>query len=134
MTIFGSPAEDDVVESLDRARLNIDDALDKLIEYTPPTPEVEKCWDDFWKYFCTFNDGSINLEQIKKELSDYRKILRNVGKVYCHVTGGRVSKPNTCADSVISEADDRVRELVEEEVNEVRDEMRTNILDGRLFF
>lgn len=64
-------------------------------------------------------DGKpLTRRQIIAELHDYRMILAEVPLVYDHVTGGRISKPNTSARAVIAVADDHLTELVEEEVKE----------------
>lgn len=67
--------------------------------------EVEKVYQEFWKPIISPN-GEIDCEQIKKELYDYHCIMREVSKVYDHITRGRISKPNTVAEAVIGEADD----------------------------
>jgi len=63
-------------------------------------------WEEFWKEICVNPDGSLNLDAIQRELYDYSMIMREASMVYGYVTGGKVSKPNTCADVVISMAED----------------------------
>ncbi len=82
--------------------------------------DPEQQWREFWQEICTNADGSINLEQVKKELSDFSMLLSWVPRVYMHVTGGRVSKVNTWPSVVISLHDEHVDELVEDAV---RDEL-----------
>jgi hypothetical protein len=64
----------------------------------------EKNWEEFWKDIVTRDDGSIDLEQIKKELSDYRFLLEEIPKVYSHITN-KLSYPNYYANTIIQEAD-----------------------------
>ena len=64
--------------------------------------EVEKVFQEFWADIVCNEDGSINMEQVKKELSDYSFILGEVPKVYSEVTCGLLSKPNYYAESVLS--------------------------------
>lgn len=64
--------------------------------------DYEKIYEDFWKGIVEKEDGSIDLEQVKKELHDYYFILNEVPKVYCEVTNYNISKPNTHAFEVIS--------------------------------
>ena len=59
---------------------------------------------DFWSNV-VYPEGSTP-EQIQAELTDYLTILHEVCTVYDHVTGGRISKANTCADAVIGEFND----------------------------
>lgn len=62
--------------------------------------DVEKEWE-FWQTIICNEDGTINVEQLKKELRDYSLILGEVPYVYSEVTGGMLSKPHYYADSVI---------------------------------
>ncbi|MFF4417048.1 hypothetical protein ACFYY8_31390 [Streptosporangium sp. NPDC001559] len=81
-------------------------------------PDYEKTYDEFWKEIVERPDGTLDLDQLKRELADYRMVLREVGEVYCHVTGGQISKPHTAAATVIAVADDRVQEIVAEAIAE----------------
>lgn len=67
--------------------------------------EVETVWADFWAPIVA-PDGVLNLEQVKAELHDYYTLICEVPKVYDHITGGRISKPNTLASVVIAEHDE----------------------------
>jgi hypothetical protein len=71
---------------------------------------------DFWTNI-VYPEGA-TAEQVQNELNDYHTILDNVSKVYDHITGGRISKPNTLAYEVISVADDYYDELKSEDVKE----------------
>lgn len=63
--------------------------------------ECERFWADI-----IFPEGQIDLAQVLAELHDYRVVLHEVSKVYCHVTGGLLSKPNTSAGAIIGAADE----------------------------
>lgn len=71
-------------------------------------PELE--WEFFWKRLVTNTNGELDLNKIKNELCDFSMILHEVPKVYCYVTGGRVSKINTHASAVIQQADQYTEE------------------------
>lgn len=73
---------------------------------------TEKNWTDFWEPIIRPDNGAIDLGQIKRELHDYSTLLREVPRVYMHVTGGKVSKPHTDSDVVIAIHDDHVTELI----------------------
>ena len=64
--------------------------------------EVEKVFQEFWAEIVCNEDGSINMEQVKKELSDFHFMIEEVPKVYSEVTDGMLSKPNYYAESVLS--------------------------------
>lgn len=59
-------------------------------------------YDEFWKNIVENEDGTLNAEQIKKELSDYYFMLEEVPKVYDDVTEGRIGNPMTYASEVIN--------------------------------
>lgn len=69
----------------------------------------EKDWEELWKDIVLNEDGSINLDQLKKELSDYAFMLDEVPKVYSHIAN--LSYPNYYASVIIAEADDKYQEL-----------------------
>ena len=78
--------------------------------------EIDKVYNDFWKPLIE-KDGRLDLEQLKKELYDYHMVLQEVPKVYWYVTAGKISKPNTKSEVVISESDDVIDKLIEEELD-----------------
>lgn len=77
--------------------------------------EVEKVYKEFWEEIIC-NDGEIDIEQVKKELHDYHFMLESVPKVYMEITGGRISKPNTCPYAVIDEYWENVTRIVNKEL------------------
>lgn len=83
---------------------------------------VEDVWSTFWKPIIVKDNGQIDLDQLKKELFDYHTIMGEVARVYCHISGNRVSKPNTAAEVLISMYDEAVtqtpKEIVEYEAGE----------------
>lgn len=83
---------------------------------TRKTPDQE--WEDHWKEICTHPDGSLNLDQIKKELSDFSFMIREVPKVYCEITGNRLSKPMYYANTVLRAHDDYLEEQEAEQIEE----------------
>lgn len=70
-------------------------------------PEIE--WTEFWRDIVA-PDGVLDVEQVKKELSDFSMLMHQVPTVYMHATGGMISYPHTMADSVCSAIDDHISE------------------------
>jgi hypothetical protein len=62
---------------------------------------IDEVWE-YWKEFICNPDGSINVENLKNELSDLDFIADQVSEVYCTITGGTLSKPFYYADQIIS--------------------------------
>jgi hypothetical protein len=78
-----------------------------------PKSDYEQEYDEFWRDIVEQPDGTLNLDQVKRELADYAGLMRRVAEVYEHVTGGRISKPETLASAVIQVHDEHVMEVVE---------------------
>ena len=57
-------------------------------------------------------DGTPNWQNIENEMHDFYHILQEVPKVYDHITGGKMSKPNYLAREVIAAADDFFDEMI----------------------
>lgn len=76
---------------------------------------------EFWKNW-VYPEGA-TAEQVQDELHDYRVLMENVPKVYDSVTGGRISKPMTKPEAVISEAEDHTARLVDEAVKEAGEQL-----------
>jgi hypothetical protein len=65
--------------------------------------DYEKDWQEFWKDIVCDENEELNLEQIKKELSDYHYIMHQAGKINCYMTNNRLSYPNYPAQTIIDE-------------------------------
>lgn len=91
-------------------------------------PDYVQTYDDFWREIVENPDGTLNRDQVMRELHDYRTLLEEVPKAYDEVTGGRLSKPNTAAQHVIAAVDERIetawKETREHVAVEIEDEER----------
>lgn len=85
---------------------------------------VEEEWNNFWKGIVCNPDGSINIEQVKKELSDFSFVLSQVPKVYCHITGSLLSKVMYQAETVIAKADEYYEQAYEEDRESDRKDLK----------
>ena len=63
--------------------------------------KVDKNYKDFWKPIFGFR-GLLNFKQVKKELSDFYFLIKEVPKVYYEITDGLISKANTYSFEVMS--------------------------------
>lgn len=63
--------------------------------------DYEKVYEEFWKELVTHDDGSINMDAIKRELFDFYITIQEVSKTYDAITGGKLSKPNTDSSYII---------------------------------
>lgn len=92
--------------------------------------EIDLLWEGFWKPRVTNEDGSINIEQLKKELWSSSFIADQCSKVYCEVTNSTLSKPNYYADGVISCYNDCQESLIDKEM--AKDDLLMLINEGQL--
>lgn len=74
---------------------------------------LEESWK-FWEPIVMKN-GVLDLEQVKLELHDFYVAMQEVPKVYCHITGDRLSKILYKASLVIEAADDNYEQRYREE-------------------
>jgi hypothetical protein len=77
------------------------------------TPSVEEVWRDFWAEIVCDPKGNVNVEQVKKELYDFKVLIDNARRVYCHVTGDTISKVMTDPNVVIQYADEHYMDMYE---------------------
>ena len=68
--------------------------------------EVQRVFSEFWRDIVIKPNAEWDLEQIKRELYDYRMLMLNATRVYMELTGGRISDLTTNPDVVIDEAND----------------------------
>lgn len=55
-----------------------------------------KDYEEFWKDIVEKEDGTLNKDQVMRELSDYSMIMDNCERAYYMMTNGLISKANTC--------------------------------------
>jgi hypothetical protein len=87
----------------------------------PATPETVDEFNTFWKDLVCDKRGRLIKNLVMKELADFSFLMAQVPKVYMHVTGGRISKPNTYASAVIACATDVDNEALEEILKDERE-------------
>lgn len=61
--------------------------------------EVE--YESFWKKIIENEDGTLNKEQIMRELADYSTVMDNCMKAYMEMTEQNISKPLTYFSEVL---------------------------------
>lgn len=89
--------------------------------------DYKKVYENFWKDLVEEN-GVLDKDKVMRELSDYEFMLDQVPKVYCEVTGSRISKPNTYAYEVIgqfNELFDR-KDWYEDDLKDILDSEKTS--------
>jgi hypothetical protein len=100
--------------------------------------DYKAVYDDFWKEIVENEDGTLNLDQVQRELSDYYSAMELVPRAYSEVTGDRISKLLTDPSAVAEEAEhhyyvwaaDAVLDRVDEFHDMTEAEIRAAILDA----
>ncbi len=95
-------------------------------------------YNEFWKAIVENEDGTLNKDQVMRELSDYSMVIENCTSAYSTMTNQRISKPNTCffeVEAIFNEkyiqndiaAEDLIKNVItkdmnyEEIIKEIRD-------------
>ena len=102
----------------------IDKQLTVPVEHTDDKPidlVVEDCWQDFWIPILG-KDGVLDMGQLKKELWDFKQLMRNASIVYDYVTRSKISNVLTVPDAVIGVADECQEEAIKYAIDEFFDE------------
>lgn len=84
----------------------------------------EKAAGDFWRGVFDGITDKTEREKIEAELHDFRFMMQQVPKVYGSITGGLLSKRNYYAESVISAAEDYTQQLIDEAIEEAKEEAK----------
>lgn len=85
--------------------------------------ETERVWQEFWRPIVERPDGSIDMEQVKRELHDVHWLVDHCEKAYYWMTNGRVSKCNTEPETVIAIAEDIRNEDIAEATKELEEQL-----------
>ena len=104
--------------------------------------DYKKEYEEFWKDIVENEDGTLNKDQVMRELSDYSMVMDNCARAYSTMTNGRISKQNTCFfevenifDELYSSTDIIVDDMMEilkiEDINELKNAIKEyfNIID-----
>lgn len=71
---------------------------------------INEYWAN-WAGIVEAPTGQLSRDAVARELADYSVVMDQASQVYDDLTGGRISKPNTAARHVISEARDSFDEF-----------------------
>lgn len=77
--------------------------------------KIENGWQNKWKEILENPDGSINVEQLKKELSDFDDLIDRMSTLTCFITRDRLSYPTYPVRTLIG-----VMEEIQEEERELQ--------------
>jgi hypothetical protein len=83
-------------------------------------------YNSFFKDIVENPDGTLNKDQVMRELSDYDTFMATAGKVYCEITGGMISKINTTADAILGEYRNQLEIFAEDLRTEWLEEMKAD--------
>ncbi len=83
--------------------------------------KVENDWQNLWKDICTTENGELDMENIKNELYDYHFLMNQASELYDYISNGKLCKTNYFASVLKSQHDDRIKEALEEQKEDILD-------------
>ena len=87
--------------------------------------EWNKEWKTFWKPLLLVS-GKFNEKKIKNEIHDLAFVYKQVGKVYCVVTGNKLSKPMYYANTIIAEYEEQINNSYDQGYNDAIKDFKIN--------
>jgi hypothetical protein len=89
--------------------------------------DYKKDYEDFWKEIVENKDGSLNKEQIMKELSDYSMLQENMANLFCLATGNKVSYVTTLPGVVYSLFEEELSDAYESGYNDGTEDTKESL-------
>lgn len=86
--------------------------------------EVLDNYENFWKEIVENPDGTINKDQIAKELYDFSRLISNLSSLYSYITGGMVSKPMTNVSAVTSLFEEELQEAYKRGYEDAKEDLK----------
>lgn len=92
-------------------------------------------YEKFWKDIVENEDGTLNKDQVMRELSDYSMVMDNCARAYYTMTCGRISKQNTMffeVENIFNElylendivVDDMIEILKTDDIGELKQQIK----------
>jgi hypothetical protein len=91
-------------------------------ESTDEPEDYLETFESFWKPLVCNEDGSLNEDSVKRELHDFRYLMRNASAVYEAVTGGQISDPSVMPKDVLREANKHMQREIADQIEDQEDE------------
>lgn len=88
---------------------------------------TDKEWEDDWNNIwlpLLYTDGQLDLQKIKNEMHDLWFVYQQVGKVYCELTGDKLSKTNYYADVIIGLHNEEVQNSYDEGYSDASEDLK----------
>lgn len=83
--------------------------------------DYERTYVEFWRNIVE-TDGLLDPDKVKRELHDYRTLIRHASEIYDEVTGGRISKPLTLPMHVIDEAREHYERIFRDDLRDMSED------------
>ncbi len=89
--------------------------------------DYEKDYQEFWKEIVENEDGTLDIEQVKKELSDFKYFIVNIPKSYDNITDGYISKHMTNIRHIIDRVNKRIEDSYNKGYNDALEEFKQSL-------
>jgi hypothetical protein len=90
-----------------------------LIPCEPTGSDYASEYASYWRDIIEHADGTLNMDQMMRELADYSMLIKQVSEAYDEVTGSRISKPLTLPVHVINAVNERITEAEERAIRDL---------------
>ena len=87
----------------------------------------EELYDEFWKSIVENEDGTLNKDQIMRELHDFSMVAENCALAYCTMTDNAISKQNTKffeVENIFNEKFTRTDSIIEDIIDLIDDSIK----------
>jgi len=95
-------------------------------------PDYMQEYEQHWQHIVEQPDGTLNKDQVARELADALTIQRHLSEIYVEVSNGPVSKPFTLPSVVIAMYHDELTEARDEAIRELIEELEVRDTDPAL--
>lgn len=99
---------------------------------TDDQPDYMQEYERFWKEIVEHPDGTLNRDQIARELADALTLQRHLSEIYSEVSSGQVSKPFTLPSVVTAMYHDGLTEVRDEAIRELIEELEDRETDPQI--
>jgi len=82
-------------------------------------PDYMQDYESYWKNIVENPDGTLNKDQVARELADALTLQRHLSEIYSEVSSGRVSKPFTLPSVVTEMFHEALTEAADEAINDL---------------
>jgi hypothetical protein len=106
--------------------------MTEIVTDDAAVPDYMQDYESYWKAIVEYPDGTLNKDQVARELADAVTLQRHLSEIYIEVSSGRVSKPFTLPSVVAEMFREALTEAADEAISDLVTETRGPYASVRL--